>query len=126
MGTETVVNATTTRWLTPLPLSTGNLAVPLAWEVDLTTSYAVVQWVCQTRNYAVLPLITIASLAVVIAGAAVSWAALTRSAHDVPTDGGRPRQRAHFMAILGLALCGLFVLQILAGAIPHRVLDACQ
>jgi len=82
--------------------------------------------VCRTGNYAVLPLITSASLAMVIAAAAISWTALIRTKHDVPTDGGRPRQRARFMALLGLASSALFALQILAGAIPHWILDACQ
>ena len=62
----------------------------------------------------------------VIGAAAISWTALRRTADDVPTDGGQPRQRARFMAVLGLASCGLFALQILAGAIPRWVLDACQ
>jgi hypothetical protein len=126
LGTQTAVETGDVRWLGPLPLWTGILAGPIAWAFDLTASYAVVKWVCDTRNYAVLPLITIASLAAVTAGALISWKALRRTTEDLPTDGGRPRQRAHFMAVLGLALCGLFALQILAGAIPHRVLDACQ
>jgi hypothetical protein len=112
--------------LTPLPLWTGILAGPIAWAFDLTASYAVVKWVCHTRSYSILPLITIASLTAVIGAAAISWAALRRTTTDVPTDGGRPRQRARFMAVLGLASCGLFALQILAGAIPHWVLDAGQ
>jgi hypothetical protein len=65
-------------------------------------------------------------LAVVVGAAAISLTALMRTADDVPTDGGRPRQRARFMAVLGLASSGLFALQIVAGAIPHWVLDACQ
>ena len=44
----------------------------------------------------------------------------------LPTDGGDPRQRARFMAILGLTSCALFALAIVAGAIPRWVLDACQ
>jgi len=112
--------------LTPLPLWTGILAGPIAWAFDLTASYASVKWVCHTQRYAVLPLITIASLVIVIAAAAISWTALMRTANDAPTDGGRPRQRARFMAVFGLASCALFALQIIAGAIPHWVLDACQ
>jgi hypothetical protein len=112
--------------LTPLPLWTGILAGPIAWAFDLTASYAFVKWVCHTGTYGVLSLITAASLAVVGVAAAISWTALRRTVHDVPTDGGRPRQRARFMAVLGLASCALFALQILAGAIPHGVLDACQ
>jgi phosphoglycerol transferase MdoB-like AlkP superfamily enzyme len=126
LGTQTAVDTSDVRWLTPLPLWTGILAGPIAWALDLMASYAVVKWVCHTQRYAVLPLITIASLVVVIAAAAISWTALMRTASDTPTDGGRPRQRARFMAVLGLASCALFALQIIAGAIPHWVLDACQ
>jgi hypothetical protein len=122
------VNAVNTdvRWLRPLPLWFGIAGAPLAWAVDLTTSYAVVKWVCHTGNYGILRLITVASLLVVAAAAAVSWSALTRTTKDVPTDGGRSRQRARFMAVLGLTLSPLFALQIVAGAIPHWVLDACR
>ena len=126
LGAESAVETGDVRWLTPLPLWTGILAGPIAWALDLMASYAVVKWICHTENHLVLPLITIASLAVVIGGSAISWSALMRTADDAPTDGGRPRQRARFMAVLGVASCGLFALQILAGAIPHWVLDACQ
>jgi hypothetical protein len=114
------------RWLTPLPLWFGILAGPVAWAFDLMASYALVKWVCRTHNYGVLTLISIASLAVVVGGAALSWTALVRTANDEPTDGGHPRQRARFMAVLGLATCALFTLQILAGAIPRWMLDACR
>ena len=120
------MSADAVRWLTPLPLWTGILAGPIAWAFDLTASYALVKWVCHTSRYGALQLITLASLAIVLGAGAVSWAALRRTADDVPTDGGRPRQRARFMAVLGLASCALFALQIIAGAIPHWVLDACQ
>jgi hypothetical protein len=120
------VNPGDIRWLTPLPLWTGILAGPIAWAFDLTVSYASVKWACHTRSTGVLILIAIASLAVVAGGAALSWTALMRTSSDVPTDGGDPRQRARFMAVLGLASCALFALQIVAGAIPPWVLDACQ
>lgn len=126
MDAETAVDTSDIRWLTPLPLWTGILAGPIVWAIDLLASYAIVKWVCQTDNHAALNLISIASLAAVLAAAAISYMALTRTRNDVPTDGGRPRQRARFMAILGLVSCALFALQIIAGAIPHWVLDACQ
>jgi hypothetical protein len=126
LGAETAVNAGDVRWLSPLPLWTGILAGPIAWASDLMASYAVVKWVCHTSNHMILPLITTASLAMVIGAAAISWTALRRTTSDVPTDGGQPRQRARFMAVLGLVSCGLFALQILAGAIPHLALDACR
>jgi hypothetical protein len=126
LGAETAVETSDVRWLTPLPLWTGILAGPIVWAIVLLASYAMVKWVCQTDNHAALNLITIASLAVVLGAAAISYLALTHTRNDVPTDGGRPRQRARFMAILGLVSSALFALQIIAGAIPHWVLDACQ
>jgi hypothetical protein len=126
LGAESAVETGDVRWLTPLPLWTGILAGPIAWGGDLMASYALVKWVCLTESHSILQLITVASLAIVVGAAAVSWTALVHTQHDVPTDGGRPRQRARFMAMLGLASCGLFAVQILAGAIPHWVIDACQ
>ena len=124
MGAQVAVDDV--RWLTPLPLWAGILAGPVAWAFDLEASYAVVKWACHTQNREVLPLITIVSLAVVLAGAIISWKALNRTSNDTSMDGGQPRQRARFMAVLGVASCALFALQILAGAIPHWMLDACQ
>jgi hypothetical protein len=119
------VSARDVGWLTPLRLWAGIFAGPMAWAFDLTTSYALVKWVCRSQSYTILQLITIMSLIIVIGGAAISWNAWSRTVKDVPTDGGRPRQRARFMAIVGLFTCALFGLQILAGAIPHWMLDAC-
>jgi hypothetical protein len=126
LGAQADVNAASLRWLSPLPLWSGILAGPVAWAVDLTASYALVKWVCATRGYGVLHAITVLALAVVGGGAVLSWLALQQTRADVPTDGGRPRQRARFMAVLGLATSALFALQILAGAVPRWVIDACQ
>ncbi len=125
MGAQAAVGPHDDRWLTPLPLWAGILAGPVAWAFDLTTSYAVVQWACRAQNHTVFQVITMVSLLVVATGAVVSYKALSSTMHDTPTDGGRPRQRARFMAIVGLSSCALFGLQIVAGAVPHWMLSAC-
>ena len=126
MGAETHVSAGDVRWLTPLPLWTGILAGPIAWALDLLASYALVKWVCLSRGYVALHGVMLLALAIVAGGALVSWRALRQTQTHRKTDGGRPRERARFMAVLGLTLCALFALQIVAGAIPTWVLDACQ
>jgi hypothetical protein len=126
LGAETDVTAADRRWLSPLPLWTGILAGPMAWALDLTTSYAVVKPVCHTHSDGMLHLIALGCLAMVMGGAAISWFAFQRTAGDLPTDGGQPRQRARFMAVLGMTSSALFAVQILAGAIPPWVIDACQ
>ena len=126
MGTETHVTAADVRWLSPLPLWTGILAGPVAWSLDLGISYAIVKWACIARREDVLAILTAAALTMVAAGSGVSWAALRHTRDDRPEDGGRPRQRARFMALLGLASSAMFALAIVAMAIPWWVLDACH
>jgi hypothetical protein len=120
------MNAADLRWLAPLPLWSGILAGPVAWALDLMVSYALVQWTCSTQRQGLLHLISFAALALVFCGAVTSWLALQRTAAGAATDGGQPRQRARFMAVLGLASCALFAVTIVAGAIPRWMLDACQ
>ena len=111
---------------TPLPLWIGILAGPFAWAMDLTVSYALVKWTCLSQRESLLHAVTVVSLVIVGIGAAFSYFALLATAGAEPEDGGRPRQRARFMAILGLTMCALFALTVVAGAIPRWVLDACQ
>jgi hypothetical protein len=126
LGAETDVTAADRRWLTPLPLWTGILAGPIAWAIDLTASYASVKPVCRAGSLTALHLITLGCLVIVVVGAVLAWTAWQHTPGDAPTDGGHPRQRARFMAILGLALSALFATQIVAGAIPQWVIDACR
>ena len=114
------------RWLSPLALWAGILAGPAAWALDLCVSYALVKWTCSSQREAVLHMTAAAALIVVAGGAIVSLLALRRTAPQMPTDGGDPRQRARFMALLGLTSCALFALMVVAGAIPWWVLDACD
>jgi hypothetical protein len=126
LGAEADLTTGEVRWLSPLPLWTGILAGPAAWACDLGVSYALVKWTCSTQRQLLLLAISPMALGVVTAGAAVSWLALRQTPAQSAPDGGDPRERARFMAILGLASNALFALAILAGAIPRWVLDACQ
>jgi hypothetical protein len=85
-----------------------------------------VKWECATHHQDVLHGVTIAAFVLVCGGAFLSWRAMEETFQAGPTDGGRPVQRARFMAVLGLTLCALFALQIVAGAIPRWFIDACQ
>ena len=102
------------------------LAGPTAWALDLTISYSIVQWTCGGGPPVVLHLISLFSLAVIAAGAFFAWRELQFSSGAVPLDGSEPDQRGRFMALFGLAMCALFALVVIAGAIPRWVLDACH
>jgi hypothetical protein len=126
LGAQTDLTIAEGRWLSPLPLWIGILAGPVAWAFDQSISYSLVKWTCSSHRYALLHLMSPAALALVTGGAAVSWLAVRRTSADSPTDGGNPRQRARFMAVLGLTSNALFAVTIVAGAVPRWVLDACQ
>jgi hypothetical protein len=113
-------------WLSPLALWTGILTGPIVWAIDLTASYALTKWTCSTQRDNVLHAVMAASLLAVAGGAMVAFVALRHSAGGTPTDGGRPRQRARFMAILGLTISALIFLTVASTAIPQWVLNACD
>jgi hypothetical protein len=123
LGAKADLTAGDLRWLSPLPLWTGILAGPIAWSCDLGISYALVKSICISQRHSVLQLITIASLMVVACAAAVAWMALQHTAGDL-VDAAR--QRARFMAILGLMSSTLSAIAIVALAVPHWMLNACQ
>jgi len=110
----------------PLKLWSGILAGPVAWAMDLLVCYTIVKWTCLTQRQWLFDATTAGALLIVAIGAVLSWTALQQTAGAEPTDGGRPPQRAKFMAILGLTACALFGLTIAAAWIPRSVLDACR
>lgn len=104
----------------------GILAGPLAWAADLLISYSLVQWTCGGGPPVVLHLVTLFALAIIAAGAFGAWRSLLLVSAEVAADGGEPDERGKFMAVLGLAMCALFAVVVIAGAIPRWVLDACH
>ena len=122
MGTASAVARPPAAWA----LWAGILAGPLVWAVDLFLNYAIVKWTCYHDHHWLFDAFTIGALAVIAAGASLSWSALQQTANADPTDGGMPRQRAKFMALLGLAASALFALQVAAAWYPRWVLDACR
>ena len=126
LGSSADLTADDLRWLSPLPLWTGILTGPIAFALNLTATYALVKWTCAADREGVLHLISFLCLLLVVGAAWISWVALKHSPAGLETEGGTPKARARFMALLGLASSALFILAIAANAYPQWVLDACQ
>jgi hypothetical protein len=105
---------------------TGVLAGPIAFALDLLISYSLVKWTCGSQHTVVLHLVTLAALLIVAGGAFASWTALASTPDHASSAGGRPVDRARFMALLGLAMSGFFAVVVIANGIPRLILDACQ
>jgi hypothetical protein len=108
----------------------GIFAGPTAWILQLIVSYPLAQLSCRSgfRSQQQLPLQLIACAALMIIGfgAVTAWSALQAVPVTASTDGGRPIDRARFMAMLGLLTSVLFTLVVIATAIPSWILHACE
>jgi hypothetical protein len=98
-------------------LWTGILAGPFAFATAFTTKYAMVEWICDHKAEWVFWAITIVALLVCLFGAFESWRGLKT---------GEDTKRVRFMGYGGLGLTAAFAMAIIAMAIPHVYLGACE
>ena len=104
----------------------GLLAGPVAWLVQLQVSYMLVPWVCARGGQVVLHLVALAMVAVAAAGLGLAWRAAL-AARRVVGGGGAPGSEVRrFVAGCGVGLSLLFLLVIVASAIPNFILRACD
>jgi hypothetical protein len=104
----------------------GVLAGPVAWLLELETSYAVTGWVCRSGHHWVLHAATAVALAIALGGAAAATGARRtfgrRSAEEPRTVG----ERRSFLVVSGVGLSLMFALVIAATAVPKLVLSPCM
>ena len=102
-----------------LKLWAGILAGPSAWVGQLALVYPIAQLTWHAgfapQHPGTLHLISIAALALTAVGAMLSWQERT----------GHP-PRVRFMAQLGLLMCALFALVVIATWVPPFILNKCE
>ncbi len=105
----------------------GLLLPPLAWTLQLAVMYAVQPWQClHPAGIAVSDPISVLAALTALAGGVVAWvgrrASIAPASHPAEQES---RSRARFMSTLGVALCVLFLLAIIAQWIPNHLLNPC-
>ena len=102
-----------------LKLWAGILAGPSAWVAQLSLVYPIAQLTCHAgfapQHTESLHAISIAALVLISVGAALSWQMRSGNA-----------QRVRFMAQLGLMMCALFTLVVIATWVPPFILHNCE
>lgn len=131
LGAETAVREWPKTPKTVFALWTGVLGGPLAWMLQMLVSYPVSSLSClpQYRSHhpVLLNGMTIGALAFVMFCGWLSWTAFQRTSGGATIEGGKPWDRARFMALLGLLFSIFFVTAIIATAMPAWMLrDACN
>lgn len=102
------------------------LGPPLLWFAQFQTRYALIPWSCANGNRFWLWSLSIAAMALAGALGAVAWICCRRSQlseSDAPPS--TERRRAHFMSLLGAMSAALFLLLIMAQALPLFFVDPC-
>ena len=105
----------------------GLLLPPLAWTVQLAVMYAIQPWQClHPGGIAVSDPISVLAALIALAGGVIAWVERREAiaATSQPPD-QQLRSRARFMSSLGIALCLLFLLAIIALWIPNHLLNPC-
>jgi hypothetical protein len=104
---------------TDLKLWLGILAGPTAWVAQLALSYPIAQLTCHAgfapQHPGTLHAISIGALVAIAFGFVVSWPLRTESP-----------QRVRFMADLGLLMCVLFTLVVIATWVPPFIMNNCE
>ena len=104
----------------------GLLLAPLAWFLDLQTSYVLVKWACAHDARAALLLAPVGSLSLIAVAAWMSWTCWRKLRGEGQLDGGRMEDRSYFLALAGLAMSGLFTLLVLTSLVPRYLLSPCE
>jgi hypothetical protein len=99
------------------PLWTGILSGPFAFAVTFETKFALIEWICDHKAEWLFWIITLGGLLVCAFGAFEAWRG---------RNAGDDSKRIRFMGIAGMALNAAFAMFIIAMAIPHLYLGACE
>jgi hypothetical protein len=102
------------------------LAGPLAWMLGLNAQYSFVRLACAKGSMLYLHGVTVATLALALAGAWVAWREWHRAGRGWPDEGGGTLPRSRFMAVLGLMGGALFGLAIVAQWLANVFLNPCM
>jgi hypothetical protein len=101
------------------------LLPPLAWTLHFSVIYAVQPHICLHDVRAILVASAITFTLMALGGGAAGWHSFRLFRDRAVTELPQRRMRARFMALLGIGESVLFVLIIVAQAIPFYLLSAC-
>ena len=104
----------------------GLAAGPLAWGLDLGSSYAVAPHACSTGHHYVLHVITWVCFLVALSGFVLAFMIHRRLPQPANAEGHLPRDRAFFLSLLGITMSLGFSIVIIAETVPRWILDPCS
>jgi hypothetical protein len=104
----------------------GVLGGPLAWFASQQVSYALVPWACHGGPLLAIHLVNLVALLVVATAGSFAWREWRRAGRNDPDEAAPPEGRQHFLGLVGLLLCLLFSMVIVAQALGAFTFGPCQ
>jgi hypothetical protein len=104
----------------------GLFAGAIAFALDETLSYAIVQHSCSTGYHWLLHFYTLLAIAIAASGFFCANWSYRQLPHSETTDGVTVGSRARWMSIYGMAASIAFTVAIIALAIPKWALSPCD
>ena len=98
----------------------------VSWGTDLGLSYMLEQHSCSTGHHYVLHAIGIVCFLIALSGFGTGLVEFKRFPGTTSEEGGSPFDRAHFQALLGMALSLSFAVLVIAGSVPRWILSPCE
>ena len=119
--------------LAPLPFTmsggttwAGVFGGPLAWFASQQVSYALIPWACHGGPLIAIHLVNLAALMLVAIAGALAWRDWRRAGCHVFDELAPSEDRACFLRLVSLMLCGLFGLAIVAQTTGAFFFGPCQ
>jgi hypothetical protein len=103
----------------------ASFTAPFAWITAFLLNTVLSAWVCATGDRWILSVVTLVAFLVAAAGGFVSWKSWRSASEGGESDDPTPSRR-RFMAAGGLLLSIVFLVAILALAIPGVVHRPCD
>jgi hypothetical protein len=104
----------------------GLTVPPLAWSMQMGVRLALQPWICTHDAHWISDLAAVIAILLSLAGGVLAWQRWRALRSEAPPHrSSQIRQRALFMARLGVWSCALFVLVTVAQWIPERIFSAC-
>ena len=104
----------------------GMMGPPLAWAIGFSIDYGLVHLACAYQNMLPLHLVTLVTMAVVVAAGVVARREWRRAGGGEPTEAGGPIPRSRFMGMFGMLASAFFALLVLAQWVPKLFLNPCM
>jgi len=102
------------------------LAGPTVWLLSFLANFALAPWACAFGWKPALFAVTIAALAITAGAGLLAWKIWRQVGIEMPGESGGAVGHERSLSLAGVLLSAMFLLVIIAQAVPNIVLGACQ